>query len=119
MANAIKGEVSFPAAGKTWTLVYDFNALCTIESELAVDVASVGDRLASPSMIRSVFRIGLEARHGAISDIEAGNLIHDMGPDAAADVIARAFKAAFPDASASAEGKAQPRKKKLGTGPER
>lgn len=116
MANAIKGEVGFSAAGQTWTLVYDFNALCTIENELAVDVASVGDRLASPSMIRSVFRIGLEARHGAISDVEAGNLIHDMGPDAAAEVIAKAFKAAFPEAAASAEGKAQPKKTRPGTG---
>lgn len=120
MANAIKGEVGFEAAGSKWTLVYDFNALCTIESELDVDVDDVGARLNSPTMIRSVFRIGLEAHHGAMSDIEAGRLIHDMGAPAAAQVIAQAFQAAFPDAAGeSAEGNAPKTARTRGTGPRR
>jgi len=117
MANAIKGEIGFNAAGNDWTLVYDFNALCTIEQELEVDVADVGDKLASPTMIRSVFRIGLEAKHGAMSDLEAGRLIHDLGPPMAAELIGRGFQAAFPDASAagaSAEGKEQPKSRGSG-----
>jgi hypothetical protein len=114
MADAIKGEVGFAAAGQNWKLVYDFNALCTIEQELDVDVADVGDKLNSPVMIRSIFRIGLEAHHGVMSDLEAGRLIHAMGAPAAAEVIGKAFQAAFPEAGAgddtSTGGKA-PRKR--------
>jgi len=118
MATAIKGDVAFQAAGNNWTLVYDFNALCTIEEELEVGVAEIGEKLSSPGMIRAVFRIGLAAHHGAMSDLEAGRLIHDMGATAAAQIIGKAFQAAFPEASAdgaSAEGKA-PRARSRGTG---
>lgn len=117
MATKIKGEVSFPAAGSTWTLVYDFNALCSIEDELEVKIDDVGERLSSPSMIRSVFRIGLAAHHGVMTDLEAGRIIHDMGAAAAAQVIGEAFQAAFPPPAepGSAEGKA-PAPRKRGTG---
>lgn len=117
MAVTIKGEVGFRATEKSWTLVYDFNALCTIEEELEVDVADVGEKLSSPRMIRSIFRIGLAAHHGAMSDLEAGRLIHDMGAAEAAQVIAKAFQAAFPEAKpdGSAEGNA-PKAKSHGTG---
>jgi hypothetical protein len=119
VAVAIKGEVGFKAADQNWTLVYDFNALCSIEEELEVDVANVATRLGSPSVIRSVFRIGLAAYHGAMSDIEAGRLIHDLGAQAAAEIIGKAFQAAFPEAAGDdqgAEGKAPRTKTKPGTG---
>lgn len=117
MANALKGEVSFAIEGNPFALVYDFNALCTIEQELEVDVASVGEKLNSPTMIRSIFRIGLEAKHGALSDIEAGRMIHALGVERAANLVGEAFAAAFPAPGESAEGKAKP--KKAGTGPAR
>lgn len=115
MATKIKGEIAFDAAGSKWTLVYDFNALCTIEEELDVKVDEVGERLNSPSMIRSIFRIGLAAHHGVMTDLEAGRLIHDMGAPAAAKVIGEAFQAAFPAPSdaPSAEGNGR---RKPGTG---
>jgi hypothetical protein len=115
MANAVKGEVSFKIEGQEFILLYDFNALCTIENDLGVDVAEVGDKLASPTMIRSIFRVGLEAKHGLMSDLEAGNMIHRLGVQPAAEIIAQAFQAAFPAPDASAEGKAQT-SKKTGTG---
>lgn len=117
MAVTIKGEVGFRATGQSWTLVYDFNALCTIEEELEVDVADVGEKLSSPKMIRSIFRIGLAAHHGAMSDLEAGRLIHDMGAAEAAQVIAKAFQAAFPEAKdgGGTEGN-EPKTKSRGTG---
>lgn len=117
MANPVKGEVSFKVDEQEFILLYDFNALCTIEADLGVDVAEVGERLASPTMIRSIFRVGLEARHGLMSDLEAGNLIHRVGVQPAAELIAKAFQAAFPAADESVEGKV-PAKKKAGTGKE-
>ena len=118
MANGTKGEVAFTAAGGSFTLVYDFNALCTIESELGIDPDQLGT-ISGPSMVRSVFRVGLDARHPGMTDLEAGHLIHEIGMEKAGELIADAFKAAFPDAKpASAEGKA-PRSKKPGTTPAR
>lgn len=118
MANATKGEIAFTAAGGSFTLLYDFNALCTIEQDLEIDVADVGSKLSSASMLRSVFRIGLEAHHGAMSDIEAGRLIHDLGVEKAGEVIGKAFKAAFPDEILEGgEGNVPP--KKPGTGRKR
>ncbi|UYY60105.1 hypothetical protein [Sphingomonas sp. S2-65] len=126
MAETIKGEVAFKAADQNWKLVYDFNALCTIEEELEVDVADIGEQLSKPTMIRSIFRIGLAAHHGALSDLEAGRLIHDMGVAEAAQVVTKAFVAAFPEAKVvgSAGGKApapkpKPAPKKPGTGRKR
>ncbi|MEN2749232.1 hypothetical protein [Sphingomonas sp. T9W2] len=119
MANAIKGEVPFTAAGGSFMLLYDFNALCTIEQDLEIDVADIGSKLSSASMLRSVFRIGLEAHHGAMSDIEAGRLIHDLGVEQAGEIIGKAFKAAFPDA-AKGDGEGNvPAPKKPGTGRKR
>jgi hypothetical protein len=113
MANPIKGEVACMVGEHEYILLYDFNALCTIEVDLGVDVEQLGERLASPTMIRSIFRIGLEARHGLMSDLEAGNLIHQLGVQPAAELIAKAFQASFPEPSA--EGKVTDQKK-TGTG---
>jgi hypothetical protein len=113
MANPIKGEVACKIGEQEFILLYDFNALCTIEADLGVDVEQLGERLASPTMIRSIFRIGLEAKHGLMSDLEAGNLIHQLGVQPAAEVIAKAFQAAFPEPSAEGKAKTQT---KTGTG---
>lgn len=52
MANPIKGEVACMVGEQEYILLYDFNALCTIEVDLGVDVEQLGERLASPTMIR-------------------------------------------------------------------
>ena len=49
------------------------------------------------------------AHHGRLSDIEAGNLIHQLGLEEAGALITKAFQGAFPDASAG--GKAKPANK--------
>ena len=38
MANPMKGEARFEAAGEAWTLTFDFNTLVTLEDELEVKV---------------------------------------------------------------------------------
>jgi hypothetical protein len=110
MANPIKGEVGFSVAEGVFTLAYDFNALCTMESDLGVSIEDVGTKMDSISAVRTMFRIGLEAHHGQLSDIEAGNLIYQLGLEEAGTLITRAFQGAFPDASAG--GKAKPVKPK-------
>ena len=106
MANPVKGEVGFSVGDGRFTLAYDFNALCTLEEDLGVSIEDVGAKMESISAVRTMFRLGLEAHHGRISDIEAGNLIHRLGLAEAGALITKAFQGAFPDASG--EGKAKP-----------
>lgn len=124
-ANPLKGEVAFPAnpdvvgfeAGGI--LVLDFNALCALEEELGEKIEEIGAQaLTSPRMMRTVFRIGLEARHGGIEEADAGRLIQAIGMDKAALLAMKAFELSFPEAAS--KGTADPLKaaaKTRGTGP--
>lgn len=115
MANKLKGEVAFTAFETSFTLVMDFNALCSIDSELGIGINEIGARLAgSPATIRSVFRIGLETKHGAMTDLEAGRIIGEVGPARASELLAQAMTAAFPEA-AEGTGSPQTGKKRTGT----
>jgi hypothetical protein len=51
-----------------------------------------------------------------MSDLEAGRLIHDLGVNEAAQLIARAFKAAFPEAKDDSEQAGNAKPKNRGTG---
>ena len=103
MANAIKGEVSFPAGEETYTFVFDFNAICELETEIeGGDFASAD--LQKPSVIRKVFCIGLQAHHPDIDEKAAGAIIHEIGPATAAEVIARSFELAYGKEAAKASG---------------
>lgn len=115
MANP-KGEVALKIGEQTFTLVYDFNALCAIEEQLQLDVAEMGEAIQSPAKMRSVFRIGLQANHGSMTDLEAGNLIHRFGIRQSAEAVGQAFQAAFPDPSKDGEGNGRTGRKTAGTG---
>lgn len=98
MANKLKGEVAFTAFDAPFTLVMDFNAICEIDADLGISIEELGTKLSgSVSTIRSVFRIGLGAKHGTMTDIEAGRIIGEIGPSRAAELLAEALKAAFPE----------------------
>lgn len=114
MANPLKGEVGFTVAGGDFVLAYDFNALCTLEEDLGVGVEEIGEKLNSVSSLRTVFRAGLEAKHGRMTDIEAGRMIHEVGVQKAGELVVKAIQGAFP--AASTEGKAKAGAK-AGTGP--
>lgn len=104
MANPMKGQARFEAAGKPWTLTFGFNELVSLEDELGVKVDEIGAKLGdSARTVRSVFRICLEAEHGQLTDREAGDLISEIGPQEAAQHIAKAFAAAFPAGSTDAD----------------
>lgn len=108
MANPIKGEVSFQASGEEFTLVFDFNALCTIEDEFDVEASRLDEVIGGrASAIRKIFRIGLSRHHPGMSDEKAGELIQAVGPTKAADMVTQAFARAFPEA---AKGNARPPK---------
>lgn len=125
MANPQKGEVSFEADGKTWTLRYSANALCELEDHLSrgvVDIASelqswgppVGPdgkssgetperaaervKLIRLGTLRAVFWAGLRDHHPDIDIRHAGDLLVAAGGAMGGlALVADAFAQAFPE----------------------
>jgi hypothetical protein len=118
MGNPVKGEVSFEADAKTFTLVFDFNAICELEDAFDADINSIGELIGTKaSSVRKVFRVGLSRRHPDLTEMEAGDIISVIGPAEAGVLIQKAFALSFPPAEA-ANGTTRPPKKasRAGTG---
>lgn len=105
MANRERGEISFEASGKTWTMKIDTNAMCEIEGLTGKGIAEVGNLLgsektASMTLMRAVFFGSLRAQHPDLLIGRAGELMDEIGADKAGQLIGQAFQAAFPPAKA-------------------
>ena len=117
MANRVKGEVAFEAEGVQHVLVLDFNAMCSLEDELDIPLAQLGEAMTGGrmSLLRSVFRAALEARQPGITSQQAGHLIQVIGLPRTTELIGEAFAAANP-AVEGEQGGRPPRKARAGTG---
>ncbi len=93
----MRGQSRFEAAGKAWVLTFSFNELVELEEAIGVKVEELGAKLGDGAKtVRTVFRVCLEAEHGPMTDREAGDLISEVGPQEAAQLLSKAFTAAFP-----------------------
>lgn len=106
MANPVKGEVAFEAAGKTYTLSYSVNALCALEEAAGEGVTQIAARMGDPqglrlAMVRSLFWAGLRDHHPEVTVEECGRLMDGVGLDKAGELVGRAFVLAFPQARTS------------------
>jgi hypothetical protein len=106
MANPHKGEVEFTLGKKVYTLKFSTNAMCEMETALGGNVVELASMMADPSKlsirtIRTVFWAGLRDHHEAVTEVEAGRLMDDLGLVEASQMIAKAFTLAFPEAPAS------------------
>ncbi len=103
MGNKNRGEVSFEADGKTWTLALGINALCELEDEFGTPInevfASMDNGRVNVRTLRSMMRAGLARHHGAVSHFETGDLIEAVGLTETARLIGDAVKSALPDAT--------------------
>jgi hypothetical protein len=111
MANKERGEVSFEAAGKTWTMKIGTGAMCEIEAETGKSIAEVGQALgsektASLTLMRAVFWGALQHRHEGTTVRECNDLIDEIGVQRVGELIGEAFQLAFP----KKEGGSRPRK---------
>lgn len=97
----IKGDTPFTVGegddAKSYTLLFDFNALCDLEEDFP-GIMNGNFEMKSPKAIRKIFAIGLREHHGDIDEVEAGRIIHAYGAEAAGLKMGDAFKAAFPGA---------------------
>ena len=112
MTNPVRGEVAFQSGDEEYTFLLDFNALCDLEEDMP-GLMDGKVELKSPTLIRKVFLVGLQARHPGLTEREAGDLVHAVGLDGAADLISQSFKASFPAAKGD---KRPPQKRSPGAG---
>lgn len=124
MANRLKGEVSLPHGGDTFTLLYDIDALCAAEEVLDLSVQQILDGLSNhkPRMgfVRGLLWAGLRTDHPGLSLVEVGQRF--LGPGGigmreALVYIADALAKAFPKPEKeAASGEADPPTPEGGTG---
>jgi hypothetical protein len=108
-----KGGVSFEADDKRYTMTFSINAMCEIEEELDMGITDIGEIMSAGQVrmkhLRAMFRAGLVDNHPDMTTAQAGDLMTELGPQRAADIIGEAFTAAFPSEKA---GPANPPKKR-------
>ena len=145
MGNPQKGEITFEAGGKDYTLVFSNNAFCVLEDYLGRGVLDIYDEIGSwsppldakgkpkpetekeatarakrikLSFCRALFWAGLKDRHPEMTIEAAGNLMDEVGGLVGVmKIIANGVAAASP--AAKEGGSARPPKKPggRGTGP--
>lgn len=101
MANKERGEVSFEASGKTWTMKVGTGAMCDIEAATGKSITEVGKALgnaetASITLLRTVFWASLQDKHEGTTIKECGALIDEITVSRAGQMIGEAFQLAFP-----------------------
>lgn len=113
MGNRERGEVTFHAAGESYTLRFSENALCLLEEELDRGVVGILREMSSwatdqdairLTTLRAVMWAGLQEHHPKSDLKQAGALIGDVGGIvAAANIVADALRAAFPEEGTTTE----------------
>lgn len=98
-ANPLRGEASFSAGGKDYTLVFDANAFCFAEAEIAKTtdeiVAEIEAAPANLTIMRALFWAGLQKHHAGTHMVAAGEIISDLGVVEARVKMMDAMFAAF------------------------
>jgi hypothetical protein len=128
MANPHKGELSFEADGKTYTLVYSNNALVELEDKLNRGIVDLTTEMSlwaqDPTkirlgLLRAVFWAAFIEHHPEVDLKAAGELITKVGGVAeVTSLVGEAFARAFPDPETkdTHPPKASPIAKRVGTG---
>lgn len=118
--NPVRGESPLVVDGRAYTLVLDFNALCTAESALGIDIDEIiprYERGLSLTLVRGMVWAALQRHHPEITIEKAGDLISQAGLPAARTALNAAMTNAF-GGSADKEGaKSPPKRGRAGTGP--
>lgn len=96
MANKFRGEVSFDAGEKSYTLCFTSNSLCELEGELGnLSIVEFLTQLQDPKTIRNTnirkfFWAGLRARHPDMTLARAGDIM-DADPHEALSSAMKAY----------------------------
>lgn len=118
MGNPLRGEASFQAGSETKTLVFNVNVFCELEADTGLAINQiVEDIQGKPSftVLRDIFRAGLQVKHPGTTKEEAGDIISDAGMEAATEALRDAIQAAMP-APKEAGPVNPPKRSRAGTG---
>lgn len=101
MANKHKGQVSFEAGGKTYTLRLDVNALIELQDALGFEddekFLAYCSNLNGIRRVRTFLTQALQLSHQGTTEQEVGDIITDLGLDEANRLLVRALQWAFPE----------------------
>jgi hypothetical protein len=97
MANRQRGEVSFEASGKTWTMKLGTNAWCLVESEMNTDLASIDLSRLSMRNVRTIFWASLQHHHESVSISDAGDLMDIIGTAKTTELVTQAIELQAPE----------------------
>ena len=117
--NKLRGQVPVEIDGTAYTLLYNVDAIVTLEQETGKSIAALAGTLDSPdkvefATVRALLWAGLRAVHPACTKEFIGKLM-PMDVLGALPKILEAIEAAFPQ-STGGQGAANPRKAAAGTG---
>lgn len=109
MANPQRGEKSFEAFGKTWTLRLDINALCALEDALGYGTDDLKNKMTDPSaqkirIMRTLMWAALTSRHSDITQEKAGEIIGEIGIPQAMDMLLGCLNASFEEKGNATNG---------------
>ena len=100
MANKERGEVSFEALGKSWTMKIGTGAMCEMEDTLGKGISEISQELSGKSvklsLLRTIFWASLQRHHAGTTLQECEDIIDEIGVAEAGPLIGKAFQAAFP-----------------------
>lgn len=93
MANPLKGEVDFPAGGKSYTLCFTTDAIVKVEQLLGKEISEISSS-ASVGNIRAMLWAGLLSHEPTIDLIAASSVLDDYegGVMQAFEQIVRALR---------------------------
>lgn len=108
MANRVKGQVAFEIDGAEFYLRLSTNAICELEERTGKGINEFAAGLDDPSKfkmsdLRIMFFCMCENQAATPSD--AGIMIDQLGMSKATELVAAAFKAAFPEQEEKSPGK--------------
>jgi hypothetical protein len=102
----MRGEVRFTAQDREFVLRYTTNALCRLEEESGESVMQLANDLGggaiSVAKVRLMFWAGLVP---TVDVADAGDIMDDIGMARAAELVGKAFEAAFPSEDGASSGK--------------
>ncbi|MHB0784435.1 hypothetical protein [Bradyrhizobium sp. 5.13L] len=118
MANPQKGEVSFEALGKTFTMRLGTNARALVEGKTGVSWTSLMKRPEAEWRERDAIIImwaGLHQYH-KLTEEEVGDLLDEVGPVEVSRLLLKAFGIANPPEVANGAAGPRRRRRRSGTG---
>lgn len=111
-------SIQIDLGGRSRSLRYDFNALCALESEMAISLADLGTILTGSvklTDLRAIVWAGLKHEDKALTPEATGELLDISKIAEVADKVREAFEASFPAEDETAKNAKGSAPKKNGT----